>query len=207
MKKSLSSLIIYLRSNKGYTIAELLAVLSLFVIISSVMASIIYSTLRGAAKTKINTEVTQNGSAAVSVISQIIEDSRNVTQINGNDLDDCTTNPSSSSLVPTPIVGQIISAPSITLKRIDGARTVIACGPLTTGDTTVIASNGAAIINKDVVSVSSCVFSCSQVVSDPYSIPIVKASFSIAQKNATSLYEGKANASFDVSNSLRVYSP
>lgn len=198
------------KNDAGFTLAELLAVLTMFVIISGIVSAIIFSTLRGTSKTKITTEISQNGGYAASVISQIIADSRNVLQINGNDLEDCTTSPTSSTLIPTPISGQTVGPPSITLKRVDGGKTVLACGkvnPSDPNDPVIISSNGASLVDSNVVSASSCVFTCTQLVSDPYSIPVVSVSFGLSQKNAQALYEKQGSANFNTSTSLRVYSP
>ncbi|HVZ11778.1 MAG TPA: prepilin-type N-terminal cleavage/methylation domain-containing protein [Patescibacteria group bacterium] len=194
------------KDNRGYTVAELMAVLSILVIISGIVVSIIYSTLRGQSKTRVTTDVSQNGEYASSVISGIIADSRNVEQINGQNFDDCTGNPSSATITPAPDS----KAPSITLKRISGDRTIIACEQIggINGYYT-ITSNSAALINNALVKVdkNSCVFSCSQTVSDPYSIPLVNFSFSISQYGDNVLFERQSSAAFSSSASLRVYSP
>jgi len=176
----------------GYTIIEMLAVVSILVVITGIITSILYSTLRQSSKVKITTDVAQNGQYATSVLRSIITDSRDITQIDGSAISDCTANPSGVS--------------SITLKRLDGGSTVIAC----TGNT--IASNSASLINNQVpannqpLKVQSCTFACSQLVNDPYSVPRVDISFSVSDLN-TGQFETKSSATFSVSTSLRVYSP
>jgi prepilin-type N-terminal cleavage/methylation domain-containing protein len=195
----------FLQKRDGYTLAELLAVVSIFVVISGVVAGIIFSTLRGSAKTKITTEVAQNGQYAVAQLNEIISDSRNVIAINGTTFDDCTqlpantsnTYPTATSSPPTPTPVK----PSVTLKRLDGGITILSCANNT------IASNGASLINNNVLRATSCTFSCAQVASDPYSIPIVRVSFSLSQLSATTLFENRATSSFNTAKSLRVYSP
>ncbi len=191
----------------GYTLAELLAVLSIFVIITGIVTAIIYSTLRGSSKTKITTEVSQNGQYATSVIAGIIADSRNVLAVNGTTFDDCTTL-KDSSVIPTPAPP---AAPqSITLKRMDGGVTILSCQG--SGNDTIIASNGASLINNNAVKASACKFTCSQVSLlpgspvDPYDIPIIGVSFNLSEKNAA-LFESKSQSSFNTTTSLRVYSP
>src|SRR3989344_8884037 len=98
--------------SKGYTIIELLVVISILVILSGIISGILYSTLRGSSKTKITTEVAQNGNYAIGVISNILVSSRGVAKVNGADITDCTT----------PKKG-----PSITVKNIDGDETTFAC--------------------------------------------------------------------------------
>lgn len=181
MKKS------FFRQSLGYTIIELLTVVSILVIISGIISGILYSTLRGSSKTRITTEVTQNGSYAVSVISNIIIDSTSVTQIGGIDISDCTASPSGTS---------------ISLRRLDGATTTLSCANNT------ISSDSASLINTNNVQIedNSCFFYCKQVSNDPYSIPIVGVTFKVRDK-ATGLFESQSSATFDTSISIRNYSP
>ena len=192
MKFNHKSYILDLKSRRGYTLIELLAVTAILVALSVVVSNIIVTTLRGSTKTKVTTNVAQNGEYAQSVISSIISDSRNIVAVDGSDIDDCAS--------PTPPS----STSSIRFKRIDGGTTEISCEQINGTDT--IASNGAALVNTSSVIVSACSFSCSQVVFDPYSIPIVNISFTIADKN-TGSNEFKSTATYNASSSLRVYSP
>jgi len=177
-----------MNSKKGYTLIELLAVISILVVLTGIIAGIIYSTLRGSTRTKKVTEISQNGVYAASLIKGIISDSRNITQVDGVDIDDCTASPTGGT--------------SITLKRIDGNKTVISCELIE--DNYTIASNGASLIDNGVVKAAYCSFSCSQVVTDPYSIPIVNVSFKLVGVN-----DDISDVGFTASagSSLRVYSP
>lgn len=180
----------------GYTIAEVLGVIFVLVIISGVVVGIISSTLRGASKARVLASVSQNGQYATNIISNIISDSRNITQINGTDIDDCTQSPTTDT-IPTPTPSG--TKPSLTLSRIDGGKTIISCD-----STGVIASNGAALINSNFVRVSNCVFSCSQLTLDPYSVPIVNFKFTLSPLSSA---DSNSSLNFDSSTSLRVYSP
>lgn len=176
-----------LKQNRGYTIAELLAVISILVIISGIISGILYSTLRGSNKTRITTEVSQNGSYVVSVLSSIITDSNSVTQINGGDISDCTASP----------VGD-----SITLERLDGEFTTLSCA----GNT--ISSNSVSLINTNQVQIEegSCSFSCAQLSDDPYAVPMIQFTFRVKDKDSA-FFENQAGATFESSVSLRNYSP
>lgn len=171
----------------GYTIIELLAVISILVIISGVISGILYSALRGSGKTRITTDISQNGNYAMSVISNIIIDSASVTQIDGVDISDCTASPSGSS---------------ITLKRLDGSYTSLSCSGAT------IASNSASLINTNEVQIEegSCVFSCMQGSLDSYSVPVVGVTFTIRDKDSGT-FESQGSAVFNNSISLRNFSP
>ena len=200
MKKHLKSYILNLTSNKGYTIIELLAVAGILVVLSSIIVGIIYSTLRGSRKTQLITQVSQNGRYSVTVLEGIISDSRNITKMGATDIDDCTSNPSSigSSSSPTS---------SITLARLDGGTTTLACSSLPNAygfPVYTIASNGVSLLDTTNVKSSFCTFSCSQIAQDPYSIPIVNVSYKIV-----GLFQSYSSPGFTaaVSTSLRVYSP
>lgn len=173
---------------EGYTLIELLAVISILVVLTGIITGIIFSTLQGSSRTKKSTQVSQNGVYAASLIQGIISDSRNITQIDDSDIDDCTTDPTGVN--------------SITLKRLDGNKTRLSC-ELIDGVYTV-ASNGASLIDTASVKVTSCNFYCSQVVQDPYSIPIVSVYF-----NLVGLTDPDTASGFSASaaSSLRVYNP
>lgn len=173
----------------GYTVIELLGVVAILVIVSSIIFGILYSTLRGTSKTNINTVVSQNGSYALSVISNIIIDSRNITQINGADISDCTASPSGTS---------------ITLLRLDDSLTTLACE----GDPYTITSDSSSLIDTNEVQVmaSNCSFTCSQETGDQYGIPRVDVKLTVEDKN-TGLFETKASSAFQTSVSLRTYAP
>lgn len=173
--------------SKGYTIVELLAVVAILVIISGVVTGILYSTLRGSNKSRISTDITQNGNYAISVIAASIIDARSVTQVGGVNISDCTASPSGTS---------------ITLRRISGGLTTFSCSNGT------IASNSASLINSEDVTVepNTCFFYCSQLSSDPYAIPIVGVTFKLTEKKM-GLPESQSSAIFSTSVSLRNYSP
>jgi len=173
--------------SKGYTIIELLAVISILVILAGIISGILYSTLRGSSKTRITTDVAQNGSYAIGVMSNILAASRSVTKVDGADITDCTT---------------LKTGSSIAVKSIDGDEITFACSGIN------ISSNSVSLINTNQVQLKadSCSFSCQQKSTDSYSIPIVSVEFTIEDKNAV-LFENKSSSAFRTSVSLRNYSP
>lgn len=187
MKKNHKSYILNHKSQHGYTIIELLAVMSILVILLGIISGILYSTLRGSNKTRITTEVIQNGTYAIGVISNILVSSRGVTKVGGIEINDCTS---------------VHAGPSITVKSIDGDEVTFNCSG------TNISSNNASLINTNQVQIQagSCSFSCQQKSTDSYSIPIVQVEFIIEDRNAV-LFENKSSSLFKTSVSLRNYSP
>lgn len=179
------------KSQQGYTIIELLTVVGILVVISGLIAGILYSTLRGSNKTKVSTAVAQNGTYALSVIADSVVSAYSVTAINGNPIIDCTASPS----------GKIIA-----LKKSDGSTISFSCANNT------IASGSASLLDTsqvkiDTSSLSNCYFYCYQPNSDPYSTPIVGFGFTITDKNTSTLLENKASSTFNTSVSLRNYRP
>lgn len=174
-----------LNSKQGYTIVELLAVVSILVIISGIISGILYSTLRGTGKTRINTEVSQSGAYALSVFTNAVVDSGSVTQINDVDISDCTASPSGTS---------------VTLRRLDGATTKFSC----TNNT--INKDDVSIVNNNIVSISNCSFTCKQKTDDSYSIPSVDISFTVSQK-AGKFVELIGTSTFNTSVTMRNYAP
>src|SRR5581483_2454097 len=110
--------------SSGFTILELLVVISIMVIIGSLISGILFSTLRGTNKTKITNAVSQNGNYAMSVMTDIIRSSTNV--VSGG--------ATCASASPTP-------AQTIALSRLDGGITTLSC----TGNT--VASVSASTVN------------------------------------------------------------
>ncbi|MBI4091695.1 MAG: prepilin-type N-terminal cleavage/methylation domain-containing protein [Candidatus Levybacteria bacterium] len=187
MKKFLTSYILHLTFREGYTIIELLAVISILVILTGIISGILYSTLHGSSKTKITSEVTQNGNYAISILTNIMSSSTSVTKIGGVEIQDCTANPTGTS---------------ISLKNINGDEYNISCS----GNN--ISSGSTSLINTDQVQIraNSCQFYCNQKAADPYAVPILGIEFIIEDKSAE-LFENRSSSLFKTSVSMRNYSP
>lgn len=146
-------------SEKGYTLVEFLVVIIILVSITSIIAGIVFSTLRGADRSTSSNLVSQNGNTALSVMSSIIQSSKDVRSIDGEAISDCVGSPA-------------MSGESIELLRSDGDISKLSC----TEDT--IASNEDQLISDDVRVVSgSCSFACSQ--SSVFETPFIEISFSL----------------------------
>jgi prepilin-type N-terminal cleavage/methylation domain-containing protein len=175
---------------KGYTLIELVVVVGILVVISSLVTGILYTTLRSTTKTTVTTNVSQNGSYALSTITNIITSSSEVLDVyNGEpgDFSDCTDSPQGSS---------------IELQRLDGGITTLAC----TDDT--IASKSAEgsfnLLNTEAVqTTANCSFTCKQ--STVYDTPVIEINFSLIDKSTSSFKEDQASADFNTSVVLRNY--
>lgn len=183
------------KKQEGYTIVELLAVTAIFVIISGLIAGILYSTLRGGSKTRVTNDVSQSGNFALSVMSNTILSSENVTKINGLPIDDCTAFPSGSS---------------VELKTASGAYVTFACLnnsiASTSGNTTTYLVDSG---DGGVVAIPSqtCSFTCRQENNNSYANPIVDINFEIQQKLQGAGVDSSATTPFFTSTVLRNYNP
>lgn len=172
---------------------ELLAVVSILVALTGIITGILYSTLRGSNKVKITTEVSDNGAYVISVITNAINDTRNITQVGGVDINDCTGSP----------VGK-----SITLKRLNGSTTVFACSGNTIASSSASLGNSTSLINTNQVQsdYSSCSFTCMQKADDLYAVPIITMNFKIGDLGVNA-QELKGSATFNTSVAVRNYLP
>lgn len=79
---------------KGYTIIELLVVVSLFVLISVVASSLFFNVMKNSSKTRVMTEVKQNGDFAMTTMIRMIRNAREIV----TDLYPCASFPEMASL-------------------------------------------------------------------------------------------------------------
>ncbi len=180
-----------MKKNTGYTIVELLAVVTILVTVTGIIAALITQTLRGSSKTNITNQVAQVGNYVTSVISNSIISAENViaVTVNGRPVTDCTKNPSGSS------IELFISE--------KGGTILYACG----GGT--ISSNSASLIDTSRLKIdtSTCYFTCSQASNDPYTPPIITFGFILTQNSDDALFENRETAPFSTSVLMRNYRP
>lgn len=180
------------KNNKGYTIVELLAVMSIIVIVSGLIAGILYSTLRGGSKSRITSDVAQNGNYALSVITSTIIASHDVTQIGGVPIASCTAAPSGTS---------------IDLSQSDGSTITFSCSGNTVASTSAAVTTSLIDTSGLEVDSSSCTFKCRQENNDPVAIPVIDVAFTVKQKGTVTNNDAKSSASFSTSTSMRNYAP
>lgn len=181
-----------MKKNSGYTIVELLAVVTILVAVAGIIAALITQTLRGSSRTTVTNNVSQAGNYVMSVITNSIITAKNVVAVGGEDIIDCTQNPSGSS---------------IELLVSDRKGTITyACG----NDT--ISSNSASLIDTNRLRIDTddalaCYFTCRQYSNDPYTPPVIEFGFTLSQKEENALFESRATAPFNTSALMRNYSP
>lgn len=183
-----------MKKNAGYTVIELLAVVTILVVVMGIIAALITQTLRGTSKTNITNRVSQTGNYVSSVISNTVLTAEDVVAVNGADISDCTQNPTGSS------IELLISEREGTI--------IYACVTDINGDD-IISSNSASLIDVSSlrVDLATCSFTCSQENNDPYTPPIIEFKFELTQKNEDALFESRSSSPFNTSVLMRNYSP
>jgi prepilin-type N-terminal cleavage/methylation domain-containing protein len=183
----------------GYTLIELLAVITIVVVVGVIVAGILISSLRGGSKSNVLDNVRQNGNYAVTQMSKMIiyaQSFNGVSNDGGNSyITDCTINTPNSPLpsptsAPVPILYQYVKITSF-----DGGQTIFSCSNST------IASNGASLIDTSTVSLTYCAFTCIQ--GDLSQAPTIGINLTLTQNTTSSFAEKQATIPFQTSVTLR----
>lgn len=119
--------------NLGFTLIELLVVTVIFISISAMAVSFLFSTLSGGGKAEAIKEVRQNGSYALSIMEKLIVSSRRV---------ECNPNPGTS----------------MSITAIDNSVATISCIDDATNGKRI--ASGSGFLTTSNVSVSDCTFTC-----------------------------------------------
>lgn len=166
--------------NNGYTLIELVIVMLLLIITGALVVGIISSTLRGSSKTRLTSDLAQNGNFALTLISNILINSQKMvsfTKDGGVEVSDCTE--STSTGVP-------LSGQGVTVLGFDGGTTKLFCNGPTISSSSAIFANStplptpyatASLLDNSQVEVTSCSFTCSQI--NTYSPPRIDISFQL----------------------------
>ena len=151
----------------GYTLVEMLTVIAVFVVIGSIVASILITSFRTSSKTDVVTAVQHNGNYALTQMAKTIRDARGLV--------------SPFPCVPT------VSASSITVTTPDNQQVVFAC------TATTISSNSASLLDTTQVSLKSCSFTCAQETASD--LPVITINFSLLQQSSSTFAEQIASKS------------
>jgi prepilin-type N-terminal cleavage/methylation domain-containing protein len=170
------------RSGTGFTLVEILVVLSVFAVIVTVGGNLFFSVLRGATKTKASELVKQNGNYALTSMERNIHNAKQIT-----DYDDT-------------------GGTYLEIKNPDGKETEYFCGNVDADSDLEIASNSASLINSSEVRVTSCnnVFTVDEG-EEGVSPDVVTISFTLAQTKTTPRPEEQSTINFKTTVTLRNY--
>lgn len=161
----------------GFTMLELLVVISVISVAGILISGVLVSTLRGSNKATTVDNLKQNGNYALLQMSRVIRSASNI------DLLPCG-NPS-------------MAVQTMTVTQLDTTQTVFDC----TG--TTITSNGSSLLDTSVVQLvpSSCQIICSQQTSAD--IPVVQIKFSLMQSGSGNFADQASTIPFQTSIVLR----
>lgn len=176
-----------MKNSKGYTLIELLIVMVVMITVGLIVATILVSSLRGTNKTNTINTIRENGNYAQLQISKMLEFAQSFGGVSPNG------NPGTyitNCLSPTTQYN------FVKITSFDNGQTVFSCNT----SASIIASNGASLINSSDVSLSSCYFTCSRNVSQP---PIIGINFTLSQKSPNAIFEKRASILFETSVILR----
>lgn len=152
-------------SQAGFTIIEMLTVMFVFAVVSSIAGAILVTSLRTSTKTNALANVRNNGSFVISQMSKTIRFARNITVPFP-----CINTP------PTPFP---IATSSMTITNADGGVITYKCNGPTDTPANTITSNGASLMDTStvVIAANTCSFTCSQSYASDY--PLVGINFSL----------------------------
>lgn len=179
-------------SQRGFTLVELLAVSVVMIAVSIIVTATITSSLRGTTKTNTINDVRQNGNYAISQVSKMIEYAKSFGGVSNDGVSFTSSCINlTPPLTPTPTPSQYSN---IKIIGFDDRETIFSCS-------SVIASNGASLIDANLVSVDSCWFTCEHArITDA---PIIGINISLIKKTTSSLFESNASVSFKTSVKMR----
>lgn len=153
---------------KGFSLIEILIVISIFAVVGILSTRAILLTMRGAKKSDSLVRVRENVNYALSIIERQVRNSESVI---------CSTS--------TPTLINYIS--------LEGTPATFSC--VTSGTDKYIASGSARITSSD-VSITSCSFSCTQV--DANKPSIIKVSVVAEDLTSTSVEKGSVTAETEI---------
>jgi len=188
--------------SKGYTVIELLAVVTILVTVTGIIAALITQTLRGSSRTNITNQVSQSGNYIASVLTNTIITAEDVIAINGETISDCTQNPTGSSIefLISERRGSVIYACENDSISSNSAS-------LQDEDSAAVSLIDTSKLKIDTSSPSACYFTCRQASNDPYTPPVIEFGFTLTQDLTDALYDSRDSAPFSTSVLMRSYAP
>lgn len=166
---------------KGFTLVELLVVMTILITVGGVIISILFISFRGSSKAAVVTTVKQNGNFA---LSQMVKSIRYAKSLEVPAPSMCTGSTNSPTLTITSLS--------------DNGQITYSC-PTDMNDP--ITSNSASLIDTSAVAVTYCSFTCTQSsVSEP---PRVTIQFTLTSKSQGGVLEGQSTIPFQSSVIMR----
>ncbi len=151
----------------GFTLVEMLAVMIVFIVVGSIMLSILVTSLRTSHKTDTLSQVRENGNYAMTQMAKTIRDARGI-------------------LAPFPCVTPA-TVNTITILNANQDQITYNCTSPPSPTPATIASNSATILDTTAVSLTSCSFTCTQ--PSVSELPIIQINFSLKQQSTSTYVE------------------
>ena len=199
--------LINFKSNKGYTLVELLAVIVVMIVVGVIISSILVSSLRGGNKTSTVNEVRDNGNTAMTRMARAIEFAKRFEGVSEVNLD----GPFRSDCLPEE-VGPLTPTPTpvhykhIKIRAFDEGETTLSCLNSTIASTSATGAT-MALISESGISApdSSCYFTCNQAfISQP---PTIGINFTLSKGASSLFFEQKFSTDFHTSVVMRNLGP
>lgn len=194
---------IFYQTNKqsGFTLVELVVVMSVLVLIAGITGAVLSSTLNSANKSRAMTTVRQNGNVTLLQMTKTIQYAKKfkgVSNPGGIDITDCSVIVGAGTPTPMPMQYKTLK-----LESFDNCLNA-ACPPITylcDDAASIISSNSANLIDPSSVAISDCYFTCiQQGASDN---PTIGINFTLKQKDTFALFENIASVSFHTAVEMR----
>ena len=183
MRKNLKSQISNLKSDRGFTLVELLASIIIFVAVGSIVAGIVTSSLRGTNKTNVIENIRQSGNYALAQVSKNIKYAQTFNGLSTDGVTYITNCPFSASPTPAPVT---TAYNFIKVTPFNRSPITYNCvpSPLT------FTANGVSLIDTNTISLTECTIACVQ--TKATDVPIVKLRFKLGPKNPGGLVESSS---------------
>lgn len=177
--------------NKGFTLIETLIVISIFITVGSIGASIFISSLKGTNKANVVGDIRQSGNYTLSQMSKIIRSAKKFEGIYDDSIPQFVT----SCVIP------VVDSTDPQLKITSFQNEIITLKCLSNPANIVAESVGSTyFLDNGKVILSSCRFECRQ---STTSNPIITINFSLTQANAEASYDKSASIPFQTSIVIR----
>lgn len=162
------------KTEKGFTLVELLAVIAVLGVVGSVIFGVLLTTLRGSNRSDSLAVVSQNGNVAMNQMVRMIQFAKKIEVPTTCYIDDTETS---------------VATSSVTIRNYDDGLTEFSCANET------LSSNSASLIDTNQVEISSCQFTCTQ--ESTYDVPSIHILFTASKKGDGQLFENTASLPFE----------
>lgn len=174
----------------GFTLIELIVVISIVAILATLVTGVLFSALRGSSKTNVLADVKENGSYALSVIGRTLRFAKSFEGV------------STDGIVFTTSCTAGTKYKAVKITSFDAGDIQFVCtGTTITSNSSPLLNTSIAVLNQSIPQLlDRCSFTCVQNGSD---YPTIGVQFSLTDQSTSTFVEKKAALSFQSSVTLR----